>query len=61
LELKVEGIIYDKYYISYAVVNGQVVKISDTVDGYQVLKIDENKVVFIKEGQIKEVEMEKEE
>jgi hypothetical protein len=60
-ELKIEGIIYDKYDISYAIVNEKVVKISDTVDGYQVLKIEENKVVFIKEGQIKEVEMKKEE
>ncbi len=51
--LKVQGIMYDKYALSYAIVNEQVVKIGDVVDDYQVLKIEENKVIFIKEGQIK--------
>lgn len=59
--LKVQGIMYDKYAFSYAIVNEQVVKIGDVVDDYQVLKIEENKVIFIKEGQIKELEWKKEE
>jgi hypothetical protein len=61
LELNIEGIIYDKYGISYAIVNDTVVKTGDFVDDYQVLKIKQRKVVFIKEGQIKEVEFKKEE
>lgn len=59
--LALEGIIYDKQGVSYAVVNGNVVKIGDMVGDYQVLKIEERKVVFIKEGQPFEVELKKEE
>lgn len=58
--LNLAGIIYDKYGISYAIVNDSVVKIGDYVDDYQVLKIEESKVTFIKEGQIKEVGFKKE-
>ena len=59
-DLKLEGIIYDKFGISYAVVNGAVVKIGDAVGEYQVLKIDEREVIFIREGQQKVVELKKE-
>ena len=55
--LELEGIIYDKISMSFAIVNGAVVKIGDIVDGYQVLKIEEKKVVFIKDGQPFEVEL----
>jgi len=54
-ELSLEGIIYDKYGLSYVVVNSEVVKIGDTVSGYQILKIEEKRVIFIKEGELKEV------
>ncbi|MFH0864327.1 MAG: hypothetical protein V1858_04555 [Candidatus Gottesmanbacteria bacterium] len=57
-ELDLEGIIFDKYGLSYAVVNGEVVKIGDTIDGYQILKIEEKRVIFIKEGELKEIDME---
>jgi hypothetical protein len=60
-ELKLEGIIYDKYGLSYAIVDSSVVKIGDVIGDYQVLKIEEDRVVFIKEGQIKEVLLQKEE
>jgi hypothetical protein len=60
-EVMLEGIIYDKHGLSYAVINGEVVKIGDTVSGHQVLKIYKDRVVFIKEGQIKEVELKEEE
>jgi len=59
-ELSLEGIIYDKYGLSYVVVNGEVVKIGDTVDGYQILKIEEKRVIFIKEGELKEVAIKEE-
>lgn len=59
--LAIEGIIYDKLGRSFAIVNGEVVGIGDSVGDYQVLKIFENKVVFIKEGAPFEVELEKEE
>jgi len=60
-ELVLEGIIYDKYGISYAVVGGEVVRIGDNIRDYQVLKIEKSKVVFIKDGQLKTVEIIKEE
>ena len=56
-DLSVEGIIFDKRGRSYAIINGAVLGIGDSVAGYQILKIENNKVVFIKEGQIKEIEM----
>ncbi len=56
-ELELEGIIFDKYGLSYAVVNGAVVKIGDTIDGYQVLKVEEKRVIFIRDGELKEVEI----
>ncbi len=59
-ELSIEGIIYDKNGRSYAIVNATVVAIGDFVSGYQVLKIEENKIIFIKEGQATEVEFKKE-
>jgi hypothetical protein len=58
--LELEGIIYDKISMSYAIVNGLVVKVGDFVGDYQVLKIEEKKVIFIKDGQPFEVELSKE-
>jgi len=60
-DLLIEGIIYDKYGRSYAIVNGAVVGIGDMAGDYQVLKIEEKKVIFIKEGKAMEVEMHKQE
>jgi hypothetical protein len=59
--LTIEGIIYDKAGRSFAIVNAEVVGIGDSVGNYQVLKIFENKVVFIKDGIPLEVELTKEE
>ncbi|MDP3732718.1 MAG: hypothetical protein Q8R31_06855 [Candidatus Omnitrophota bacterium] len=59
--LLLEGIIYDGRGLSYAIVNGEVVKVSDKVGDYQVLKIEKNKIVFIKGGQNLEVELKEEE
>ncbi len=60
-DLVLEGIIYDKYGQSCAIVSSRVVKIGDEVGGYQVLKIEKNKVIFVKDGQPKEVELKEEE
>lgn len=57
--LLLEGIIYDKYGLSYAIVNAEVVKIGDKISDYQVLKIEKNKVIFVKDGQPIEVELKK--
>lgn len=59
--LLLEGIIYDEHSLSFAIVNGEVVKVGDKIGDYQVLKIEKNKVLFIKEGEITEMELKKEE
>jgi len=60
-DIKLEGIIYDNYGISYAIVNGLVVKIGDFIGDKQVLKIEKNRVFFVKEGQVSETRLKKEE
>jgi len=47
----VEGIIFDKNGISYAIINSIVAGIGDQVEDYQVLKIKKDAVILIKEGQ----------
>ena len=56
-DLSLEGIIFDKNGISFALVNGAVVRIGDTIDTYQVLKIEKNKVIFIRDGQLRELDL----
>jgi len=58
--LAIEGIIYDKFGRSFAIVNANVVGIGDMVGDFQVLKILENKVIFIRNGEPLEVELNKE-
>jgi hypothetical protein len=60
-KLSLEGIIYDKQGVSYAIVNGQVVKIGDRLGDHQVLKIEKDKIIFVKEGEPLELELKKEE
>jgi hypothetical protein len=59
--LAIEGIIYDKLGRSFAIIDGAVVGIGDMVADYQVLKIFENKVILIRNGEPLEVELNKEE
>ncbi|MFC1805073.1 hypothetical protein ACFLZ3_04540 [Candidatus Omnitrophota bacterium] len=59
--LLLEGIIYDEQGASYAIVNGEVVKAGDEAGDYQVFKIEEKNVIFIKDGQPVAVELEEEE
>lgn len=59
-ELNLEGIIFDKYGLSYAIVNSEVVKLGDTIDGYQILKIEEKRVIFVRDGELKEVAIKEE-
>jgi len=58
--LSLEGIIYDKNGVSYAIVNCEILKIGDNVGDYQILKIENNKVIFIKDGEPTEVELKEE-
>ena len=57
LTFNIQGIMYEPTGISYAIVNAVIVKQGDTVEGNQVMKIEEQKVYFIKDGQILELEL----
>jgi hypothetical protein len=61
LDFFVEGIIIDKYGLSYAIVNGKVVKVGDKLEDYQVLMIEEKRVTLIKEGEPFVIDWKKEE
>lgn len=54
-DLMVDGIIYDKQGVSYALVNGRVAAIGDYSGEYRVLKIEDDRVIFLKGDQMREV------
>lgn len=59
--LNLEGIIYDKSGLSFAMVNGQPVKIGDSVNDYRVLKIEPDRIVLLKDGETLDLVLKKEE
>lgn len=59
--LMVEGIVMDVSGDAYALVTGSIVREGDLVGGYEVFKIEKNKVIFKKDGQLKQVEFTTEE
>ncbi|MCM8789698.1 MAG: general secretion pathway protein GspB [Candidatus Omnitrophica bacterium] len=59
--LVLEGIMYEKQGDSYAVVNGEILKEGDILGEYQVIKIEQEKVIFSKGAQVIEVKTEEEE
>lgn len=60
-ELSLEGIIYDEQRLSYALINGLVVKVGDFIGDYQILKIQKDRVILIRDGQTQEIGLKKEE
>ena len=54
-DLVLEGIIYDKNGTSFAMINGEVVKESEMAGDYQVIKIEDARVVLLKDGQALEI------
>lgn len=54
-DLLVDGLIYDKHGVSYALVNGRVVGTGDYAGEYRVLKISKDRIAFLKDDQIREV------
>ena len=59
-DLLVDGIIYDKQGVSFALVNDRVVGVGDYAGDYRVLKIQDDKITFLKGDQLKEVPINKE-
>lgn len=59
--IELEGIMYDPKGVSYTVINTEVYKAGDTIGEYRILRIERRKVVFLKAGKEREVELKKEE
>lgn len=59
-DIRLEGIIYDEKGLSYAIINSNIVKTGDTFGDVMILKIEKNRVVVSKNGQILAVELEEE-
>lgn len=53
--LVLQGVVFDPRAESYAVINGQVVRVQDLVNGMQVVKIDPTAVTLLVEGQPREL------
>jgi hypothetical protein len=60
--INLEGIVFDKAGSSYAIVNSKVVEVGDTIGDYQVYKIEQERVLFLKNGaeEIIELKLKKE-
>ncbi len=58
--LRLEGIIFDKAGVSYAIINGSVLAVGESVDDITVTKILENKIIFEKGGKAFEQELNQE-
>jgi len=56
-EVNLEGIIYDPSGKSFAIINTQVVKNGDKIGLFEVLKIEENKVILLKDAERFEIEL----
>lgn len=59
--INLEGIIYDPRGESYAIINRMVVKAEDTIGDYKLFKIKSDGIVLLKDNQMIEVELKKEE
>jgi hypothetical protein len=56
-----KGIIYDKDGRSYAIINGEIVSAGDYIQGLAVFRIEENKVILLRDNKPVEYILEKEE
>jgi hypothetical protein len=59
--IRLEGIMYDPKGDSMAIINGELLKVGETINGVVVSKIDPNKVVVVKDNQKIEIELRREE
>ena len=60
-KISLQGIIYDNDGGSYAIINEEVVSVGDNIFDYSVFKIDEDKVILLKDNQPVEYKLKKEE
>lgn len=60
-EIYLEGIIYDAGGSSYAVINGEVVRAGESSGTYQLIRIEPQKIIILREGKEMEIELKREE
>lgn len=60
-EIHLEGIIYDPKGGSYAVIDGEIWKAGDSVGAATIIRIEPQKIIFLKSDKEFEVELKKEE
>mgnify|MGYP005641482397 CR=1 FL=1 len=60
-KIVLQGIIYDSSGRCYAIINGEVVSVGDYILGQAVFKIEENKVILLKDNKPVEYILQKEE
>ena len=58
-EIHLEGIVFDPNQGSVAIVNGQMIKEGDSVAGLLLVKLEENKAVFERDGEAFEIVLNK--
>ena len=59
-KIVLEGIIYDEFGRSYAIINDEVVTIGDYILGHPVFKIDNDKVILLEDNKPVEYKLRKE-
>jgi len=57
-DLVLEGIIYEEKGESYAIVNTAIVRPGDVVNGWEVSRVEQNKVIITKGSELRELEIE---
>ena len=60
-QISLGGIIFDQEGTSYAIINGEVVSVGDSIFGYTVFKIEKNRAILFKDDKPIEFILEKEE
>lgn len=58
-DVRLEGFIYDQTGSSLAIINGAVAGVGDSVRGFRVIKIEADKVTLMKDGELKEMLLQK--
>jgi len=57
-EVSLEGIIYDPRGSSYAIINAEVVTPGDVIGRFEVIEIEKNKVILLRDSEKIEIELE---
>jgi hypothetical protein len=59
-DIRLEGVVYDPQGRSIAIVNGIVIKEGDIIKGFELIKIETDRIVLSKDGELYMVRLQKE-